>query len=80
MTGDRIKKIEPYIKNDFCLTYGDAVSNVNLNKLIRFHFKKKSIFTMTGIVPISKYGSIKFNKNNQVLFGIDRQCARKMQR
>ena len=51
----------------FCLTYGDAVSNVNLNNLIRFHFKKKSIFTMTGIVPISKYGSIKFNKNNQVL-------------
>ena len=77
LTATRLKKVEKYLPDHFCLTYGDAVSNVNLNNLIRFHFKKKSIFTMTGIVPISKYGSIKFNKNNQVLNFMEKRDFRK---
>ena len=43
MTGGRIKKIEKFLKNDknFCLSYGDGLCNVNINKLIKFHLKKK---------------------------------------
>ena len=39
-TGDRIKKIEQFVDEDFCLTYGDGLSAVNIKKLINFHKKK----------------------------------------
>ncbi|WP_435151299.1 sugar phosphate nucleotidyltransferase [Candidatus Pelagibacter bacterium nBUS_44] len=67
LTGTRLKKIEKILPNEFCLTYGDAVSDLKINKLINFHFKKKSIFTITGVVPVSKYGAIKFNNQNKIL-------------
>ena len=43
MTGGRIKRIKKFIKKDenFCLSYGDGLSNVNINKLIKFHKNKK---------------------------------------
>lgn len=41
LTGSRVKRIEKYVNNDqFMLTYGDGVSNVNFNNLIEFHNKK----------------------------------------
>ncbi|MFC2170123.1 sugar phosphate nucleotidyltransferase, partial [Acidobacteriota bacterium] len=58
-TGGRIKKIEKYIKGDnFCLTYGDGVSNVNIKNLIRFHEQKKKIGTLTAVHPMSPFGII----------------------
>ena len=39
-TGDRIRKIEPYVGENFCLTYGDGLCDVNIKKLINFHIKK----------------------------------------
>ena len=43
MTGGRIKKVEKFLKDDenFCLSYGDGLCNVNIDKLIKFHLKKK---------------------------------------
>mgnify|MGYP001994914159 CR=1 FL=1 len=42
MTGGRIKRLRKYLKNeDFFLTYGDGVSNVNLNKLFSFYKKSR---------------------------------------
>ena len=66
LTAKRLIKIKKILPTVFCLTYGDAVSDINLNKLINYHIKKKSIFTITGVVPTSKYGSIKFNIKNKV--------------
>ena len=44
-TGGRLKRIKNYIKDTFCMTYGDGVADINLNKLIEFHFShKKSYF------------------------------------
>ena len=42
MTGGRLKKLKKYLKETFLLTYGDGLSNVNLNKLIKFHKNKKN--------------------------------------
>ena len=42
MTGGRLKKLKKYLKETFLLTYGDGLSNVNLNKLIKFHKKIKN--------------------------------------
>ncbi|MDB9815540.1 glucose-1-phosphate cytidylyltransferase [Candidatus Pelagibacter sp.] len=59
LTGGRIKRIEKYIKGqDFCLTYGDGLSDVNLKKLIRFHKKHKKYSTVTIVKPSGKFGAI----------------------
>ena len=56
MTGGRIKRIESYIDDTFCLTYGDGVSNVNISQLISFHKSKKSVATLTAIHPPERFG------------------------
>jgi len=58
MTGGRIKRIKNYIKDDdaFCLTYGDGVSNVDIKKLIDFHFNQGTLATCTAAFPPSRFG------------------------
>lgn len=61
LPGERILKIKKYIpKEDECfmVTYGDGVSNVDVNKIIKFHKKQKTIGTIIGVHPRSKYGLI----------------------
>ena len=40
MTGGRIKRLKPYLKNESFLTYGDGISDVNIKKLLRYHKKR----------------------------------------
>ena len=47
LTGGRILRIKNYIKDDFLLTYGDGVSNINIKKLIKFHKSNKKLATMS---------------------------------
>ena len=56
MTGGRIKRIQKHIDNTFCVTYGDGLSDVNINNLISFHKEKKSIATLTAIHPPERFG------------------------
>ncbi len=66
MTGGRIRKIKKYIGNeDFCLTYGDGVSDINIDKLIAFHKKNKKIATVSSVIPPGRFGSMTI-KNNHV--------------
>ena len=58
MTGGRIKRIQKHIDNTFCVTYGDGLSDVNINNLISFHKEKKSIATLTAIHPPERFGVI----------------------
>ena len=59
MTGYRVKLCEKYITEDnFMLTYGDAVSNVNIEKLVDFHKKNETIGTVTGVYPPSRFGDL----------------------
>lgn len=68
LTSGRVKKIQPYVgAEDFMLTYGDGIANINLKSLLDFHRKNNKICTITGINPISKYGLIKLNVNFEVL-------------
>ncbi|MBW2342004.1 MAG: glucose-1-phosphate cytidylyltransferase [Deltaproteobacteria bacterium] len=63
-TGGRIKRIEKYIEDDnFFLTYGDGLSNVDLNDLTEMHSKNGKIITVTGVHPSSRFGEIKISKN-----------------
>ena len=56
MTGGRLKRIQDKIDNTFCVTYGDGVSDVNLNNLVTFHKEKKSLATLTAIHPPERFG------------------------
>jgi glucose-1-phosphate cytidylyltransferase len=59
MTGGRIKKIRPYLGNDdFCCTYGDGVSNVDIKASIDFHKKHGKLATVTAIQPPGRYGAL----------------------
>src|SRR5207253_10109221 len=51
-TAGRLKKVRKYIGDeDFMLTYGDAVADININELIAFHKKHGKIATVTAIQP-----------------------------
>ena len=63
MTGGRIKKIQNLIDDTFCLTYGDGLSNVNINNLISFHKKNKSVGTLTAIHPPERFGVLTLSTN-----------------
>ena len=68
LTGGRIKQIEKYVHNDdFMVTYGDGVANVNLRELWQLHKKKNKVCTITGINPVSKYGLIRVGQDYEIL-------------
>ena len=64
MTGDRIAKLKNYLKKEdnFLLTYGDGVCNLNVNRLIKFHLKHVKIDTVTAVRPTVKFGEINIEK------------------
>ena len=68
MTGGRIKRLKKYLKSDFLLTYGDGLSNVNLDKLLDFHQRKKKLVTVTAVRPPARFGTIKIIKDKVKYF------------
>ena len=80
LKGARIKKIEKYLNgdDDFMLTYGDGVANVNLGDLLAWHRTHGKIATVTGVRPPSRFGelntqgdlAISFNEKPQVSQGL----------
>ena len=68
-TGERLLKVKKYITEDeFMVTYGDGVADIDINKLIVFHRKQGTIGTITGVHPYSKFGLVKIDdKSNLVL-------------
>ena len=63
MTGGRLKRVADYVKDEseFCLTYGDGVSDVDINKLIDFHRSHKGLATLTGVRPPARFGALTLN-------------------
>lgn len=59
MTGGRIGRIAKYIDtNEFCLTYGDGVADIDLMKLVRFHRASGRAATVTGVRPLARFGGL----------------------
>lgn len=59
MTGYRVKLCAPYLTDErFMLTYGDAVSNVDIASLVKFHKEMDTIGTVTGVFPPSRFGDL----------------------
>ena len=68
MTGSRIKKAAKYIGNEpFMLTYGDGVSDVDINKLIQAHTESKKLATMTAVQPAGRFGVLEFDTDGKTV-------------
>ena len=64
MTGGRLKRLKKYLgKDNFLMTYGDGVSNVNLKKLVNFHKRNKKLVTLTAVRPPARFGYLKIKGN-----------------
>ena len=65
LTGGRLLKLKKYLINEenFMLTYGDGLTNQNLNELEKFHLKSKKVATMTIVRPPVRFGEVKINGN-----------------
>jgi glucose-1-phosphate cytidylyltransferase len=69
MTGGRLGRVREYLGNeDFCFTYGDGVSNVDIKALIDFHRKAGRLATLTAVQPPGRYGSLNFEGSKIVSF------------
>ena len=70
MTGGRLRRIKKKLGNteNFFLTYGDGISNINLKKLLKFHLNHKKIATISAVRPPARFGFIKLNKNKVSYF------------
>jgi len=69
MTGARIKRVEKFIDDDvFMLTYGDGVTNLDIQELLEFHKSHGKIGTVTGVYPPSRYGELSIYKDKVTSF------------
>ena len=59
-TGGRLLAVEKLVSDQFMLTYGDGVSDVNLSELHRFHLQSETVATVTAVRPPARFGTIEF--------------------
>jgi glucose-1-phosphate cytidylyltransferase len=76
LTGGRIKRLAPYVGNEtFMLTWGDGVSDVDINNLVAFHRAHGKLATMTAVRPPARYGHLEFDGNRVLEFTEKPQTA-----
>ena len=69
MTGGRVRRMKPYIGNETCLlTYGDGLSNVDLNQLITFHKSHGKMITVTAVHPGARFGELEMKEEQVTSF------------
>lgn len=61
MTGGRIKRAAPYLTEDFCLTYGDGVADVDIPALLTHHQDSGALCTVTAVQPAGRFGSLEMD-------------------
>ncbi len=67
MTGGRVKRLANYLADTtFMMTYGDGVSNINLQELLDFHRSHGKLATLTAVRPIARFGHLELDGGGQV--------------
>ena len=68
MTGGRLKKIKHYLGDEtFCMTYGDGVSDIRMDKLIEFHRNQQTLATLTAVQPPGRFGAFNLAKEQNMI-------------
>ena len=70
MTGGRLGRVKEYLldEENFCLTYGDGVSDVDISALINFHTSHKCLATLTSVFPPGRFGSLELSGTKVTAF------------
>ncbi len=69
MTGGRLKRIQPYLDDeDFCMTYGDGVGDVDIRTLIDFHREQGKLATLTATRPPGRFGALHIQEQRVTSF------------
>ena len=69
MTGGRISRIKEHLNEEtFCLTYGDGLSDININKLIAFHKSSGKKATVTAVQPLARFGALVIDRSKVTSF------------
>ena len=69
MTGGRLRRVRRYLGDeDFCFTYGDGVSDIDLRQQLAFHREHKRLATVTAVQPPGRYGAITLHENGTAGF------------
>ena len=63
LTGKRLVELKKELTDTFMLTYGDGLSDINLNELLKFHKKNKKKITMTAVHPPARFGELEIDNN-----------------
>ncbi len=62
LKGARLKRVRKYVTDKtFMLTYGDGIADINIDKLLDFHFSHGKVATVTGVNPTARFGELKIN-------------------
>jgi glucose-1-phosphate cytidylyltransferase len=75
LPGERILRLQqciPEKDSHFMVTYGDGVSDINIKKLVNFHLRQKTIGTVTGVHPLTKYGYLRSGARNRATSFIEK--------
>jgi glucose-1-phosphate cytidylyltransferase len=68
-TGGRLKRVRPYLGDeDFCFTYGDGLSNVNITQLVEFHRGHGKLATLTAAQLPGRFGALTIQGNQVTAF------------
>lgn len=66
MTGGRLLRLKDYLGDQFMLTYGDGLCNVNIKSLVNFHNTHNLSATVTAVRPIARFGGLDIDRNDKV--------------
>ena len=68
LTGGRLRRVTEYLKDEenFCFTYGDGVSDVDITELIKYHKSHGKLATLTAVRPPGRYGALKLDSMDMV--------------
>ncbi len=69
LTGGRLKRLNKYLKDDdFLLTYGDGISDIDINQLIKFHKDHGKLVTISAVRPPARFGSLSLKGSDVLKF------------
>jgi glucose-1-phosphate cytidylyltransferase len=79
MTGGRLKRIENYLKDEeqFCLTYGDGVADVDVGALVDFHKNHGKLATLTAVQPPERFGVLDFDQDGETVRAFKEKVQKK---
>jgi glucose-1-phosphate cytidylyltransferase len=76
LTGERLRRLKPYLKDEeFMLTYGDGVADIDIAKLVEFHKAQKTLGTITGVRPLTKFGIVHHDKQTSKVIGFSQNLV-----